>query len=103
MFRTPSLRNVATRRVFFHNGVFHRLDDVVRFYAERDTRPEKWYPMGADGAALKFDDLPAQYHGNVDVQAPLDRHRGGSPAMNEADIKDIVAFLNTLTDGYEPR
>jgi cytochrome c peroxidase len=103
MFRTPSLRNAATRRVFFHNGVFHRLEDVVRFYAERDTRPEKWYSIGADGAAVKFDDLPAQYRGNVDVQPPLDRQRGGSPALSESDIKDIVMFLNTLTDGYPLR
>src|SRR5260370_5351368 len=30
-FRTPSLRNVAIRRVFFHNGVLHRLGNIVRF------------------------------------------------------------------------
>ena len=103
LFRTPSLRNVAMRRVFFHNGVFHRLDDVVRFYAERDTQPQKWYPAGADGTPVKFDDLPARYRGNVDVQAPFDRQRGGMPALNGDDIRDIVAFLNTLTDGYDPR
>jgi cytochrome c peroxidase len=101
LFRTPSLRNVATRRVFFHNGVLHRLEDVVRFYAERDTRPQKWYPRGPDGAAVKFDDLPVQYRGNVDTQAPFDRHLGDQPALSDADIKDIVAFLNTLTDGPE--
>jgi cytochrome c peroxidase len=101
LFRTPSLRNVATRRVFFHNGVLHRLEDVVRFYVERDTRPQKWYPRGPDGAAVKFDDLPVQYRGNVDIQAPFDRHLGDQPALSDADIKDIVAFLNTLTDGPE--
>jgi cytochrome c peroxidase len=103
LFRTPSLRNAATRRVFFHNGVFHRLEDVVRFYAERDTRPQKWYPRGANGVTLKFDDLPAQYRDNVDTQAPFDRRLGDQPALSEADIKDVVAFLNTLTDGYRPR
>jgi len=36
------------RRVFFHYGVFHRLEDVVRFYAERDTQPQNWYPRGTD-------------------------------------------------------
>jgi cytochrome c peroxidase len=102
LFRTPSLRNVATRRVFFHNGVFHRLGDVVRFYAERDTRPQKWYPLGKNGVTLKFDDLPAQYRDNVESLAPLDRHIGDQPALSEADIKDVVAFLNTLTDGYAP-
>jgi len=44
LFRTPSLRNVARRPVFLHNGVFHSLSEVVRFYAERDTKPQQWYP-----------------------------------------------------------
>jgi cytochrome c peroxidase len=101
LFRTPSLRNVATRRVFFHNGAVHRLEDAVRFYAERDSRPQNWYSRGTDGAAQKFDDLPQQYRGNVDSEAPFDRHAGDRPALSEADIRDIVAFLNTLTDGYE--
>jgi len=103
LFRTPTLRNVATRRVFLHNGVFHRLEDVVRFYAERDTRPQKWYSLGKDGVAVKFDDLPVQYQGNVERLAPFDRHTGDQPAMNEDEIRDIVVFLNTLTDGYERR
>ena len=102
LFRTPSLRNVAIRRVFFHNGVFHRLEDVVRFYAERDTSPQKWYPRATDGHTQKFDDLPSKYQGNLDRDAPFDRHVGDQPAFSERDIKDIVAFLNTLTDGYEP-
>src|SRR5258708_18161867 len=101
LFRTPSLRNVATRRVFFHNGVLHRLEDVVRFYAERDTQPQKWYPRGPNGVTLKFDDLPKQYRDNVDTQPPFDRHRGDQSPLTQADIADIVAFLNTLTDGYE--
>ena len=44
MFKTPTLRNVATRKVFFHNGVIHSLEQAIRFYATRDTRPELWYP-----------------------------------------------------------
>jgi len=103
LFKTPSLRNVATRRVFFHNGVFHRLEDVVRFYAERDTRPGKWYPHAADGRVRKFDDLPAAYQANVDRAAPFDRESGETTPLSEGDIRDIVAFLQTLTDGFEPR
>jgi cytochrome c peroxidase len=102
LFRTPSLRNAARRRVFFHNGVFHSLEDVVRFYAERDTNPQKWYPRTDDGGILKFDDVPARYQANLDTQAPLDRHLGDKPALTPADIRDIVAFLRTLTDGYQP-
>jgi cytochrome c peroxidase len=99
LFRTPSLRNVALRPVFFHNGVLHRLDDAVRFYAERDSRPQLWYPHGAAGVS-KFNDLPAEYWRNVDRQAPFNRRRGDPAALNEQDIEDIVAFLKTLTDGY---
>jgi cytochrome c peroxidase len=102
MFRTPSLRNVARRRVYLHNGAFNSLSDVVRFYAERDTQPQKWYPRASDGSTLKFDDLPETYRENLDVQAPFDRHAGEKPALSDADIADIVAFLRTLNDGFKP-
>jgi len=101
LFRTPSLRNVALRRVFFHNGVFRRLEDVVRFYAERDSQPQHWYPRAPNGAVLKFDDLPPQYQRNVDREAPFGRSPGEQPPLRDADIDDIVAFLRTLTDGYK--
>ena len=65
-FKVPTLRNVATRRVFFHNGVFTTLKDVVGFYVRRDTNPEEWYPLASNGTVLKFNDLPAEYHANVD-------------------------------------
>jgi cytochrome c peroxidase len=99
MFRTPPLRNAATRRVFFHNGALHSLSDVVRFYAERDTRPQKWYPRAPDGSTMKFDDLPSEYRANLDTQVPFGRQAGDAPAFSDEDIADIVAFLQTLTDG----
>jgi len=101
MFRTPSLRNVALRQVFFHNGVVHRLDQAVRFYARRDTQPELWYPRTASGVR-KFDDLPAGYRDNIDTLPPFDRQRGEPPALSDAEVADIVAFLGALTDGYQP-
>jgi cytochrome c peroxidase len=100
IFRTPSLRNVATRKVFFHNGIYHSLDEAVRFYVQRDTNPEKFYPS-VHGKVQKFDDLPKRYWANVNTEPPFDRKPGEKPAMNEAEIKDVVAFLNTLTDGYQ--
>lgn len=104
-FKAPSLRNVALRQNFFHNGVFHTLRDAVAFYAERDTNPEKWYPRNADGSIRKFDDLPTQYHEYVNDEPPSDRHPGDAPALSPEEVTDIVAFLQTLTDGYqlEPR
>jgi cytochrome c peroxidase len=101
LFRTPSLRNVAQRPVYFNNGVLHSLSDAVRFYAERDTQPQKWYPRLGDGSTSKFDDLPPEYVVNLDSQAPFDRHPGEPPAMSEDDIQDIVVFLRTLSDGYQ--
>jgi cytochrome c peroxidase len=97
-FRTPSLRNVAVRRSFFHNGVFHRLEDVMRFYSERDTHPERFYSKDASGRVRMFDDLPEAYHANVNQDPPFGRPRGGKPAMTEQEMADVIAFLHTLTD-----
>ena len=102
-FKVPTLRNVATRHVFFHNGYFHDLKTVLEFYVQRDTNPQKWYPLDADGVLLKFDDLPARYARNVNTtEVPYNRHPGQAPALNDAEIDDVVAFLKTLTDGYDP-
>ncbi|PFH11179.1 cytochrome c peroxidase [Collimonas sp. PA-H2] len=102
-FKTPTLRNAATRQVYFHNGVFHSLEEVVHFYVERETKPEKWYSRGKDGKLNKYDDLPAAYHANVDVtDAPFDSKAGAPPALTDDEIKDVVVFLKTLNDGYRP-
>jgi len=98
LFKTPSLRNVATRGVFFHNGAMKSLTEVVRFYAGRDVRPERFYPRGPDGRVRKYDDLPPQARANVNVDAPFGGKPGGAPALTEAEIADVVAFLRTLTD-----
>jgi cytochrome c peroxidase len=103
MFLTPTLRNTATRRAFFHNGAFRNLEQVLDFYNFRDTNPDKVFPRAADGRLRKYDDLPAKYHGNVDVSdPPFDRHAGEVPAMTTQDEADIIAFLKTLTDGFQP-
>jgi cytochrome c peroxidase len=101
-FRTPSLRNVATRRSFFHNGMFHSLRDAVAFYATRDTQPERWYPRQPDGSTDAYDDLPAAYQANLNMDPPFGGKPGDTPALSEAEIDDIVAFLGTLTDGWKP-
>ena len=72
MFITPTLRNVATRHTFFHNGVFSSLTDAVGFYAKRDQ-------------------YTPEYPDNID---------GSKTSLTEGEIDDIVAFLQTLTDGY---
>jgi cytochrome c peroxidase len=103
MFVTPTLRNVATRTVFFHNGVYRTLAQVLDFYDFRDIEPQKIYPRAADGTVAKDDDLPARYRANIDTaDPPFDRKPGDKPAMTPQDERDIIAFLGTLTDGYHP-
>ena len=102
LFKVPTLRNIALKNRFFHNGVVKSLRDAVRFYAERDTRPERWYPKTPDGSIAIYDDIPPKYRGNINHGPPFDRKRGEQPRLSDGDIDDIVAFLNTLTDGYRP-
>jgi cytochrome c peroxidase len=93
-FRTPSLRNVAMRESFGHNGVYKKLRDVVAFYAMRAVAPSRIYPAGQ-----QFDDVPQKYRGNVNIYAPIyNQKEGGTPPLSDAEIDAIVAFLATLTD-----
>ncbi len=98
-FKVPTLRNVAITAPYFHNGKFATLREAVAFYVRRDTNPEQWYPnAGAD----KFNDLPLQYRANVNTtEAPYNRKLGDQPALDDDEIDAVVAFLNTLTDGYQ--
>lgn len=99
-FRSPSMRNVAMRDSFFHNGVFTSLREVLHFYNERDLFPQKFYSRNADGSVRKFDDMPPGLPNNIDRDPPLDRDPGAAPALSEPEIDDVIAFLQTLTDGY---
>lgn len=97
-FKTPTLRNVARRQFFFHNGRFTNLQDVMHFYSERDTNPSRWYPKVA-GKLRKFDDLPARYRANVNTSdAPLNRNPSDKPALTDAEIGKLISFLETLND-----
>lgn len=99
MFRTPSLRNVALRDAFMHNGVLHDLRSVLEFYAQRDTNPERWYPRKLDGTIDKENDLPPELRGQLNVEVPFDRKPGDAPSLTDGEIDDLLAFLRTLTDG----
>jgi cytochrome c peroxidase len=119
-FKVPTLRNIALTAPYFHNGRFSTLQDAIGFYARRDTNPEQWYPVHADGLIVKFDDLPAEYGGQFVVQRdapgsdagyagnvntseiPYNRHIGDAPALDADEIRDVIAFLCTLTDGFDP-
>jgi cytochrome c peroxidase len=93
-FRTPSLRNVAVRGSFGHNGVYKTLREVVAFYARRAVAPDRIYPPGQT-----FDDVPPKYRANVNIYSPIyNRREGAPPPLSEEEIDAIVAFLGALTD-----
>jgi len=93
LFRVPSLRNVTRKKRFFHNGWATSLKQVLRFYALRDVRPAQLYPAGQP-----YDDLPAQYRANINMDPPFGKR--SKPALSEAEMDDIIVFLGTLEDGF---
>ena len=97
-FRTPTLRNVALRPSFFHNGSVRTLRDAVAFYATRDTDPGRWYSRNADGSVRPYDDLPPAFTASVNREVPFQPLPDGRARLDERDIDDLVAFLRTLTD-----
>lgn len=70
-FKTPSLRNVAVRGRFMHDGRFSSLDQVVQFYSSQVQDTPLLDPRLRDPVQLN---------------------------LTAEQISDIVAFLNTLTD-----
>lgn len=70
-FKTPSLRNIAVRGHFMHDGRFSTLEEVVEFYNSG------------------VQDNPSLDHGLID---PLQL------GLTPQQVQQLVAFLNTLTD-----
>jgi len=97
-FRAPTLRNVAIRDAFFHNGAFGTLQEMMSFYVQRDLNPEKFYPRNPDGTVHTADDMPAGYPDTLEHDPPFDRGGSDHPALSAAEIDDVIAFLETLTD-----
>lgn len=101
MFLTPTLRNAAGRGIYFHNGLYHTLEQVLDFYNLRDADPDRIYPRGRTGKPMQYNDLPSPYHANIDrSDAPFGRKRGGPPPLTPSEIGDIIAFIGSLSDGY---
>ena len=91
MFKVPTLRNAVTRKVFFHNGVFNSIAQVLNWYNTRDTNPAAWYPS-LGGVVQKFNDLPTAYKPNVTGNATL------AQAIQQAQEADAQA----LEEGLAP-
>lgn len=78
-FKVPTLRNVALTAPYMHNGSFKTLDEVVEFYNNRD-KSSKWGPP--------------------EVAENVNNEELGDLKLSAQDMKDIVAFMKTLSDGY---
>ncbi len=74
-FKTPTIRNIAKTAPYMHNGVYNTLEEVVDFYNK------------GGGVGLGFN-LPNQ-------TLPFDELK-----LSDKEIKEIVAFMKTLTDDY---
>jgi cytochrome c peroxidase len=86
-FKVPTLRNVAVTSPYMHNGYFNSLRDVVMFYNTRDEPSANW--------------PPPEVKENVHRHMPPMDGTLGLLKLNDVEVDAIVAFLNTLTDGYK--
>ncbi|MBM9530683.1 cytochrome C [Desulfoprunum benzoelyticum] len=114
--KTPSLRNIDQRpspdfvKAFGHNGFFKSLDGmegIVHFYAWRATMDDGGMGDGGMGGGMG----PGGGMGdggmtpNLSLFPPpeVDENRIAMKPFNFMMVGDyLVAFLQTLTDGYEP-
>jgi len=81
-FRVPTLRNIALTAPYMHNGVFNTLEEVINFYNTRDISATQ----------------PA-----AEVATNVDNARNiGELGLSANDMSDLVAFLETLSDGFTP-
>jgi cytochrome c peroxidase len=128
LFKVPTLRNVAITAPYFHNGAFGNLHQLLEWYVTRDINnnssnnpnPVPAGPGGnpyqavgtfyvtASGAPdlYEYNDLPVRFDANVNIgetpYTPPTFGGGQAPTLTAAEIDDVVAFLCTLTDGYDP-
>ncbi len=97
-FKVPTLRNIAVTAPYMHNGYFTDLHAVVQFYNDRDVRPRCVDPIWTRAVDAQSQNCwPAG-----EVVETVNHSELGHLGLAEQEIDDIVAFLNTLTDGWGP-
>jgi cytochrome c peroxidase len=84
--KIPSLRNCALTAPYMHNGGFETLRDVIVFDNTRDV------------VTGYTPEVPQNVHRHM----PPMMGTFGQLGLTDQEIDDIVAFLQTLTDGYQP-
>lgn len=96
-FKVPTLRNIARTAPYMHNGYFKTLRGVVDFYNTRDLKPRCRNDWATEVQALREGCWPAP-----EVAANVNHDELGKLGLTEREVDDLVAFLMTLTDGYQP-
>jgi cytochrome c peroxidase len=87
-FKVPTLRNIAVTAPYMHNGVFMDLETVLKFYEFR-----------RDSATWPINPETGEPWDAAEVEATIDTtHLKSGVRLKESQIRDIVAFLKTLTD-----
>jgi cytochrome c peroxidase len=95
-FKVPTLRNIALTAPYMHNGYFKTLRGVVAFYNDRDVRPRCRGEV-TEAEALRLGCWP-----KPEVARNVNQEEMGRLGLADDEIDDIVAFMLTLTDGYQP-
>lgn len=95
-FKVPTLRNIALTAPYMHNGYFNTLKGVTDFYNTRDTKPACAEDLLPEDKALKRGCWP-----KAEVAQNVNSDELGNLGLTEAEVNDIVAFMNTLTDGWK--
>ena len=100
--KVPTLRNVDLRpdgddvKAYAHNGYFKTLEGIVHFYNTRDVKPE-CPGLYTEAEALAADCWPAP-----EVAENVNTDELGDLGLTPEEEAAIVAFLKTLSDGFEP-
>lgn len=94
-FRTPSLRNVALTAPYFHSGAYATLAAAVRHHANIWEAASSYDPAAHVPPAFYSSYRPFNPARQWPTAAP--ELRNGMP-MSDADVADLVAFLQALTD-----
>ena len=100
--KVPTLRNVGKRygngypKAYTHNGYFKSLKSTVHFYNTRDVKDTCPDPFTTEKNALKMDCWPVP-----EVAANVNTDELGNLGLDDAEEDAVVAFMNTLSDGFK--
>jgi cytochrome c peroxidase len=99
--KVPTLRNVDKGspdivKAYTHNGYFKTLEGIVNFYNTRDVKPV------CPGDYTEAQALAAGCWPAPEVAATVNTAELGNLGLTPDEEADIVAFLKTLSDGYQP-